>query len=1339
MKTARFTPSASGQSTRLTASNSRFRLDPLEQRTLLSASSLAVLVDAFVVQDETLARAQATVVSDAVVSAYAATAAQTSSSSDPATSVLNVGAGLQQAQGSAVTMRGVSVVGSVSVDASVDGSVTGLSIAFDEAWSKVRQALAVQPVDAWFGFFPGTDATLTADWSARATAAVNLVGTQPLPWHLVAVPGSVLGQAYAAFAVQGDAGEPTILVNQDRISSLTSQRDLVAVLVEEIGHGIDYLMNGEHDSPGDEGELFAAHIMGAALTADARARILTEDDSAQIQWQGRSVRVEQSLTVSSTTTDSNGRYMADDTVIVSGNATVTTSGAGLMVGITPNFSTLDGNNGTDSLTLKTHGNVVINSLVGSVDPLNGLTITTDATVYPTNVTFASSITLDGSLDITSSGTVRFSGDVTLLSGSLTIRGASNIIFEGSVNVSGGNITLEGDEIDLSASRIFRSVGATLTLRPTTVNLDIDVGDPYAQTQLNRLNLTNAELNSIANGQFAKVIIGSVGGDGHAAATSGTVRFGGNQTANQFTFESALDVYAGSIRVEDIQGNTGVGGAAFIVGGELKLDAHNDIVLYNAVDAKTVSGGVETFKAVTLYAATGAIQQLNQVSNLGGDGVSSEPLRGSTLNARAMTGITLSATEFSTVTLLNEGATGNITLQETANGAALSVLSALQSSASAVGNIDISTLGGDLTVDATGSGVSSASTVTSNITLRAKANLVLNQSLSALDTIKLVAVDGNISQAASQSITATRLLLQAATGAGTSAHSLQTQVQQLRALVTTSGGLFIDEQDGLVLDAKQSSDVASPVDAWDLMGTEFALKVAGNLALQVLNGTLTANGTIQALAVSGVAAQAGNVRLQTSKALVSPAASSVLTVNAALTAEGHVSVLSDSDVVLTAMGDIALTTAGKTLDIEASTGALTMQLSGTDEAVIQTNAGNVRLSAATAAKNVTLGQVDTRSAVDRAASQLNGQATWGSVSIIAGGSVLDTADSGVTDATDIYSANLRLNAGAGVGVLGATPNVLEIEASKLSAVSLAGVVGVTDSSALEVGQVAAFSWNRVQADGSSAAGTADPVQSGISAANGSVAVTAVGALSVTQAIALTGTSSLGNLLLQGADTGVGVTAAMTTAGGSVSVVAAAGDVTLGATGDITITGNGTVDIQATAGAVVMQLSGTNEAVIQTDAGNVRLSAATAAKNVTVGQIDTRSAAERTTPALTNQATWGAVSVIAGGSVLDADSNGATDIYASNLRVNAGAGVGVLGTTPNSLEVEVQTLSAAAAAGAVGVADVSGLEVGTTAAISLSRVKADGTMDTTVLTDAAQSGVSAVNGSVAITAAGALNVT
>ena len=125
MKTARFTPSASGQSSRLTASNSRFRLDPLEQRTLLSASSLAVLVDAFVVQDETLAQAQSTAIADAVVSAYAATAVQTSSSSDPATSVLNVGAGLQQAQGSAVTMRGVSVVGSVSMDASVEGSVTG--------------------------------------------------------------------------------------------------------------------------------------------------------------------------------------------------------------------------------------------------------------------------------------------------------------------------------------------------------------------------------------------------------------------------------------------------------------------------------------------------------------------------------------------------------------------------------------------------------------------------------------------------------------------------------------------------------------------------------------------------------------------------------------------------------------------------------------------------------------------------------------------------------------------------------------------------------------------------------------------------------------------------------------------------------------------------------------------------------------------------------------------------------------------------------------------------------------------------------------------------------------
>ena len=1086
---------------------SRFRLDPLEPRVLLSATTLGVLVDALasnalvsghITQDLALsAQPPASGAADAATQAQAASSAQALPVA--ATPVLDVGASVQQLNdATAGLLAGVAVDGSVSASVAKSSLIPGVAVAFDEAWTKVLQVLKQQPVESWFEFFPGSDTALNADWLARATAAVNLIESGQLPWTQVAVSGSVLGQAYAAFAVQGESGAPSILVNLDRIQTLSSQRDLVAALVEEIGHGIDYLVNGAHDSPGDEGELFSAHVMGVVLSAEVRTRILAEDDSTDIQWLGRSVRVEQALSINSDASATAPTFMADTPVTVTGARVVTASG-NMQVGYDTNpKTTLDGDGlgSADSLTLKSDANVRIWSEIGSLDPLSGLTITgLSNTTSPTSVTFKSDVKLAGDLTINCSGVVIFEGKLTLTSGNLKITGASQIIFGDQVSLAGGNITLEGNKIDFGPYASIQSDGGILTLRPANPTLAIRVADPYTQVA-NALDLNYGNsgiLSKVAQHQFSKIIIGYIDTDGHALSTAGTVYIGANTTATQSTFASSLEVYAGSIQVDDLQGNTGLGGSSFVVYGDLKFDAYLNIKMYNAVEAKTISGFTETLRPVTLFAKTGSISQLNQADNLGGDGVSNEPLRGSTLNATAALGINLIATEFDTVSLLNTGASGGITLQETVNGGALTVLKAQISTAANTSNIDISTLGGVLTVAATadgGLGVTTASTTSGNITLRAKTNLVLNQSVSAPGTIKLVAVDGSISQAAGQSLSATRLLIQAATGAGTTTQALQANVQQLRGLVSTSGGLFVDTQGSVVLDALVSGDAVS--ESWDLLGGTFALNVTGNLALHVLNGTLDVNSTIQALAVSGVAAQAGNVRLQTSKTV---AASSVLTVNAALSAQGHVTLLSDSNVVLTATGDVSLTTAGKNLDIEATLGAVTMQMVSADKAVIQTNAGNVRISAASSGKDVTLGLVDARSAADRATPALLGQASWGSVSVIAGGSVID-ADT--TAATDVYAANLRINAGAAVGALGVTPNVLEVEVQKLSAVASGGVVGVADASALEVGSVAAFSWSRVQADASVLAGTADVLQSGVSAANGSVVLTAAGALSVTQA-------------------------------------------------------------------------------------------------------------------------------------------------------------------------------------------------------------------------------------------------
>ena len=84
---------------------------------------------------------------------------------------------------------------------------------------------------------------------------------------------SELQNSLGAFSATGTHGEPVIYINRDWIaSSMTSSEPIVRVLVEEIGHGIDYFLNGAADTSGDEGQAFALHVLpNAALIANDTA------------------------------------------------------------------------------------------------------------------------------------------------------------------------------------------------------------------------------------------------------------------------------------------------------------------------------------------------------------------------------------------------------------------------------------------------------------------------------------------------------------------------------------------------------------------------------------------------------------------------------------------------------------------------------------------------------------------------------------------------------------------------------------------------------------------------------------------------------------------------------------------------------------------------------------------------------------------------------------------------------------------------------------------------------------------------------------------------------------
>jgi Bacterial Ig-like domain len=101
------------------------------------------------------------------------------------------------------------------------------------------------------------------------------------------VPDSILGKANGAYA----ASNNTIFLAHSLVER-GDRQEIIAVLVEEIGHSIDAHLNAS-DSPGDEGEIFAKLVSHHLDQADYLG-MLAEDDHNQIIWQSHALAVENS-------------------------------------------------------------------------------------------------------------------------------------------------------------------------------------------------------------------------------------------------------------------------------------------------------------------------------------------------------------------------------------------------------------------------------------------------------------------------------------------------------------------------------------------------------------------------------------------------------------------------------------------------------------------------------------------------------------------------------------------------------------------------------------------------------------------------------------------------------------------------------------------------------------------------------------------------------------------------------------------------------------------------------------------------------------------------------------
>jgi hypothetical protein len=328
-------------------------------------------------------------------------------------------------------------------------------------------------------------------------------------------------------------------------------------------------------------------------------------------------------------------------------------------------------------------------------------------------------------------------------------------------------------------------------------------------------------------------------------------------------------------------------------------------------------------------------------------------------------------------------------------------------------------------------------------------------------------------------------------------------------------------------------------------------------------------------------------------------------------------------------------------------------------------------------------------------------TLGAVSLnSAAGSVLDAGNQD----TDVQANGLRFDVGIGFGRLGAgVDNAIELDVAVLSGRAGSGGINLLEANDLRIDDTS-VTVNIVGVDGALAPAT-DALQSDLAtSAGGAIVVrSTAGHVRVNDGSATadgTGVrSGGGNILIEAVSAAgdVEVNAAINAGGGHLTVLAGKD---LALNGDLLTEGTGTIDIEATLGSVAMSAG----AVVQTDGRNVRVLAGT---DVIVGLLDARTSADRQNSALTSQANWGAVSLTAlTGSILDASAplERAVDLFASNVRLSAGAGVGAVA---NAIETELKVVSAAAGGGGVNLLDASSMSVGTVGPVPVERVRPDGT--------------------------------
>ncbi|MFL1584245.1 VCBS domain-containing protein, partial [Stutzerimonas stutzeri] len=163
-----------------------------------------------------------------------------------------------------------------------------LSEASASAAEQIRQFLAQASDGQLFALFNGDQSAPNEAWQQTLAQLRTAIADGTMQIDVALLDNAQIKGAMAAYAPEGPGAAPVIYLNSDWLGVLDTQQ-VSRLLVEEYGHHLDHLLNQGLDTPGDEGQRFAAAVTGLDSSTPGFA---SDDDHATLDLDGEAVAVE---------------------------------------------------------------------------------------------------------------------------------------------------------------------------------------------------------------------------------------------------------------------------------------------------------------------------------------------------------------------------------------------------------------------------------------------------------------------------------------------------------------------------------------------------------------------------------------------------------------------------------------------------------------------------------------------------------------------------------------------------------------------------------------------------------------------------------------------------------------------------------------------------------------------------------------------------------------------------------------------------------------------------------------------------------------------------------------